>query len=119
MTTDVATVFLQTDEHAESIKHNPSGQSQAPITAIVERDSDFEIIPTDDGEDKIRRATIYVANTVTIVDVRVDTFEINGDAKRWTIHDGNISDVGGMLRIELVRSEPPETSMEEYRKPIE
>jgi hypothetical protein len=47
MESDVTDVFLNTDEHAESITYTPKGGTARTITAIIDEDAQFIATQTD------------------------------------------------------------------------
>jgi hypothetical protein len=89
ITSDVAAVFLETDDFAETIVHYPAGKVQdaESITAVVDYDT-LEATPDEGG--KIRqRALLELAISVTVTIERglqsSSTFEI--DDELWVAQD--------------------------------
>ena len=118
MQDDVDKVYLNTNEHAESIIHHPAGGSQATIKAIVERQSYYMEAPSPDGLSHILRAIIWISASVKISNYRKDTFELDGDGKKWAIEGGALLDTSGMHRLDLFRPASVVRSGEDYYKVV-
>ena len=58
MSADVGTVFLSTDEHAETISYTPVGGSATSYPAIVFREEDVDAMPFSDG--MIRKTAVRI-----------------------------------------------------------
>ncbi len=84
MQTDVSSVFLDTEEHAEAASYTPSGGVATDITIIVEREIYEQPQFGDDGKTRVKSLTFLCAvadyPTVTIhedtITARGATFKV-------------------------------------------
>lgn len=58
-------IFLQTDEHAETIAYTPAGGSVRNIPAIVDRGEDIDVRETDRGLMVTKTATLHLSDDAT------------------------------------------------------
>lgn len=112
MATDVANVFLNTDEFAEAITYTPANGSGASVNAVVMRDSvshdNFQ-----DGLSSVYRATIKLASADVSAPAINDT--VTFDGRTWTVVEVDAGDPGGMHEIRVQQIDRTEVSRQNHR----
>lgn len=107
---DVSSVFLNTDEFAESVTRHVAGiadaETDVSATGVFIEDAADRQYET--GDQIVRMATLQIAETVTVADR--DAWTIR--SQRWDICNGEYGQRvdGGMRTIRLKRVEKIQTS---------
>lgn len=106
MQDDVSTVFLDTDDFAESIRYTPDGGVATTINAVVDRRENKALTPFEVEIKQEKLISIEVATTdVSSLSIK-DTFTI--DSLVWLIEGSPQQDSVGLMTIELIRVQPYE-----------
>jgi hypothetical protein len=103
---DVPTVFLNTDDFAETVTYYPRGRAKLSIAADVRRREDTRVTGFDDGRSKKKEATIHIQSSA--VDSAIGD-RITFDGVTWEVV-GRSQRGGGMQTLELASVESVEKS---------
>lgn len=110
MESDVAGVFLQDEEHAQSVTRTPATGDPVTVTAIWEPNdtrmrSNQPEVEHDTGKSHVWKGRLYVASSVTVADS--DQWTIDGETYQTHVVGKN---EGGMRSIDLQLKERKQTN---------
>ena len=102
MRADVTSVFLKTDDFAESITYRPKGRPARTIKAVIAREEGLALQDFADGSASVRQAVLSIADDETngVADPSVDD-EVQFDGALWKVSGKPDDDGFGMLRVRV------------------
>lgn len=112
MQADVAAVFQNTDEFAETWEHWPGGDSGSAVSATVipnypsESQGQAEERSTSRGLEQVRKFTIYVADSLTLTSE--DAWQDEGGNEFQTLTIGESEE--GLIPVVIQRNDKNHTS---------
>lgn len=114
MQADVSAVFLNTDEHAETVSYTPSGGSARNIPAVIEDEMSADIRFGEDGKGIPKSATLYVDidDTVGVDDPTVDADTFTFRSTVWKLKEVERQD--GMWRLVVASYTRKQVSRESH-----
>ena len=101
---DVVTVFLNTDEFAETISYTPKDGVATSIIAVVIRKEDRAFTVFESETSQEQRITIEVSTAEVPNLIRGDKFTI--DSTDYGVDSRPEQDGFGMMTVELIRIQP-------------
>lgn len=98
LTDDASSVFLNTDEFAESVTYKPRGSvTTRPIRAVVEREQ-LATVNEDGGETVAPMFIVHVANDSTL-GISSDELDTGGDKISLPVRDGMTASYRAITRL--------------------
>ena len=116
MVNDVADVFLDTTDFAETITVYKTGGGALSITAAIMRNESILPTPSMDGMVRVQQAILDVStNATTGWEAPAEGDVVEFDSKLWKVQGSPLKDGFGMQRIQVVSIAAREKSDQRYR----
>lgn len=114
---DIAAVFLDTDEHGETIRYTPAGLPERTIVGILDFDEQILTTSFNDGRGCERTARLFIAHRDSdgVAMPAEGDLVVVADGSRWRVQGKPEADNFGGCWLTIVRFEQAEKSGRDYR----